>query len=338
METRDRIKDAGAQMFRRNGYTGTGVKQVAAAAGAQLGSLYHFFPGGKEQLAEEVIRTAGPLYGDLVYAILDPYQDLETAITEAFALAAQDLAASDYADACPIATIALEVASTNDHLRRATADVFTDWISRGAVLFARHGLGEPAARRLATAMIAALEGAFVLARALRDPEPLHAAGASVATAVRQALDQAAESPYQLSGSAAGAGRPHSMRKRLVCERATPQADRRSSSGTRLPCLARHGTARDRKTDYRGYQPVSAAHVQPEHPVGAARPWPSVENRRLHRPSQRPDAVRYVRGSPDTAAPVQDGTRRAKTKRPASQESTASGPFSQVVAGVGFEPT
>jgi AcrR family transcriptional regulator len=151
-------------MFRRNGYTGTGVKQVAAAAGAQLGSLYHFFPGGKEQLAEEVIRTAGPLYGDLVYAILDPYQDLETAITEAFALAAEDLAASDYADACPIATIALEVASTNDHLRRATADVFTDWISRGAALFARHGLGEPTA------------------------------GASVATAVRQALDQAADSP------------------------------------------------------------------------------------------------------------------------------------------------
>src|SRR5260370_270332 len=110
-------------MFRRNGYTGTGVKQVAAAAGAQLGSLYHFFPGGKEQLAEEAIRTAGPLYGDLVYAILDPYQDLETAITDAFALAAQDLAASDYADACPIATIALEVASTNDHLRQATAAV-----------------------------------------------------------------------------------------------------------------------------------------------------------------------------------------------------------------------
>jgi hypothetical protein len=85
------------------------------------------------------------------------------------------------------------VASTNDHLRQATADVFADWISRGAALFARHGLNEPAARRVTIAMIAALEGAFVLARALRNPEPLHAAGASVATAVRQALDQAADS-------------------------------------------------------------------------------------------------------------------------------------------------
>lgn len=86
----------------------------------------------------------------------------------------------------------LEVASTNDHLRQATADVFTDWISRGAILFARHGLGEPTTRRLTLAMIAALEGAFVLAHALRDPGPLHAAGASIAAAVRQALDQTAD--------------------------------------------------------------------------------------------------------------------------------------------------
>jgi AcrR family transcriptional regulator len=188
--TRDRIRDAGAQMFRRNGYTGTGVKQVAAAAGAQLGSIYHFFPGGKEQLVEEVIRTSGPLYGDLVYAILDPYEDPVTAITDAFALAARDLEDSDYADACPIATIALEVASTNDRLRQATADVFTDWIDRGTGLFVRHGLDEPTARRLAISMISALEGAFVLSRALRDPEPLHAAGAAVAAAVHKALAEA----------------------------------------------------------------------------------------------------------------------------------------------------
>ncbi len=192
MTTRDRIRDAGARMFRRNGYTGTGVKQVAAAAGAQLGSLYHFFPGGKEQLVEEVIRTSGPLYGDLVYGILDPYDDPVTAITDAFAIAAQDLEASDYADACPIATIALEVASTNDHLRQATADVFTDWLDRGTALFVRHGLDEPAARRLTISLVAALEGAFVLARALRNTEPLHAAGAAVAAAARQALEEAAK--------------------------------------------------------------------------------------------------------------------------------------------------
>ena len=185
MTTRDRIRDAGAQMFRRNGYTGTGVKQVAAAAGAQLGSLYHFFPGGKEQLAEEVIRTSGPLYGDLLYAILDPYEDLDTAITDAFALAAQDLAASDYADACPIATTALEVASTNDHLRQATADVFTAWIDAGTEKFAKFGIGTEAARTLTITAVNNLEGAFVLCRSLRDTEAMAVAGAATVDVARR---------------------------------------------------------------------------------------------------------------------------------------------------------
>jgi AcrR family transcriptional regulator len=187
LATRDRILNAGGELFRRNGYTGTGVKQVAAAAGAPLGSLYHFFPGGKEQLVEESVRTSGPLFGDLVYAIVDQAPDLLTGIKDLFEAAAADLQASDYADACPIATIALEVASTNDQLRQATADVFTDWIDRGTALFTAASLAPDTARRLTFATIAALEGAFVLSRALRTPEPLLSAGTSVATAVQDAL-------------------------------------------------------------------------------------------------------------------------------------------------------
>jgi AcrR family transcriptional regulator len=48
--TRERIVDASAELFRRQGYSATGVKQIVEAAQAPFGSLYHFFPGGKEQL------------------------------------------------------------------------------------------------------------------------------------------------------------------------------------------------------------------------------------------------------------------------------------------------
>jgi hypothetical protein len=85
-----------------------------------------------------------------------------------------------------------EVASTNDHLRQTTADVFTDWLDRGTALFLRHGLDEPTARRLTISLVAALEGAFVLARALRNTEPLYAEGTAVAIATRQALQEATE--------------------------------------------------------------------------------------------------------------------------------------------------
>lgn len=183
-DTKVRILAAGAELFRRNGYTGTGLKQIATTARAPFGSIYHFFPGGKQQLGDEVIRSSGEMYADLVFSILDGYADVVEGIEVAFRLAADSLVATDYADACPIATIALEVASTNETLRTATADVFADWIDRGAGKMQEKGLAEADARRLAIGLITSLEGAFVLARAMRTTEPLDAASKAVQSLAR----------------------------------------------------------------------------------------------------------------------------------------------------------
>src|SRR3954451_7612835 len=150
---------ASAELFRRNGYTGTGLKQIVTEAGAPFCSLYHFFPGGKEQLGEEVIRSSGALYTQLFDIFITPAPDLLSGIEDCFAAAAVTLHETDYADACPIATVALEVASTSEPLRKATADVFTTWIDAGTRGFAKFGLDEKSARRLTIALITALEGA-----------------------------------------------------------------------------------------------------------------------------------------------------------------------------------
>jgi len=179
---------AAAELFRRNGYTGTGLKQIVMQANAPFGSLYHFFPGGKEQLGEQVIRTSGMAYIQLFDLFIAPAPDLISGIEASFAAAAVTLEETDYADACPIATVALEVASTNETLRRATADVFTAWIAAGAAAFGRFGLPEEAGRRLTIAVVTSLEGAFVLSRALRSTEPLAVAGAAAVAAARAELD------------------------------------------------------------------------------------------------------------------------------------------------------
>lgn len=185
--TKQRIVDASAELFRRQGYTGTGVKQIVAAAGAPFGSLYHFFPNGKAQLGEEVIRTSGAMYGQLIDAVFDPTPDAISAIEFAFGSAAETLVETDYADACPIATVALEVASTSEPLRQATADVFESWIVGLAGRFEAAGIAAEAARELAMSTIALLEGAFVLCRSLRSTAPMAAAGAAATARVREAL-------------------------------------------------------------------------------------------------------------------------------------------------------
>jgi AcrR family transcriptional regulator len=185
--TRERILETTAELFRRRGYTGTGLKQIVAEANAPFGSIYHFFPGGKEQLGSEVIRTSGAMYGELFAVIMDGAPDLVTGVGDFFAAAAAMLVETDYADACPIATVALEVASTNEPLREATADVFEGWIGASTRRLVKAGLDQVTARELSLNFLAALEGAFVLSRALRTPEPVEVAGRHATAAIREAL-------------------------------------------------------------------------------------------------------------------------------------------------------
>jgi AcrR family transcriptional regulator len=185
--TRDRIVQHSAELFRRQGYAGTGVKQIVAEASAPFGSLYHFFPGGKEQLGVEVIRWSGALYGQLIVGFFVPGADPVSATRELFSSAAETLRATDYADACPIATVVLEVSSTSEPMRKACAEVFDGWIDGATACLLESGLPRKRSRALAISMLASLEGAFVLARALRSTEPVEVAGATAATSMREAI-------------------------------------------------------------------------------------------------------------------------------------------------------
>lgn len=186
-ETRERILESSGELFRRQGYMGTGVKQILAEASAPFGSLYHFFPGGKSELGAETVRRSGLLYGLLLGEFAGPEVELVTGIRAFFAGAAETLVETDYADACPIATVALETSSTDEELRRACADVFTAWIEGGTERFVMEGLTRAEARRLVIEMIAGLEGAFVLSRALRSTEPVELAGEAAAASIEAAL-------------------------------------------------------------------------------------------------------------------------------------------------------
>jgi AcrR family transcriptional regulator len=158
-----------------------------AEANAPFGSLYHFFPGGKEQLAGEVIRWSGGMYAQVVLEAIAPAKDPLHLVELFYTGAAQHLRETNYEDACPIATVALEVASTSEPLRQATAKVFDGWIKGLAARLVAVGAPEAEARELAVAMLVALEGAFVLSRAGRTTEPLEIAGRAMAEVVRNAL-------------------------------------------------------------------------------------------------------------------------------------------------------
>jgi AcrR family transcriptional regulator len=185
--TRERLVSAGVELFKRQGLHATGMKEILREAGAQSSSMYHFFPGGKEELAGEVIAQAGADYRQLVEGVWDAEEDAVSGVREVFEAAADVLEASDYADICPIGTLAHEVAGTNDELRSATAEVFETWIDSACRRLVEAGATVDDAQTLAPTLIALLEGSFILCRTIRSVDPMRDAARVAAYVVRPVL-------------------------------------------------------------------------------------------------------------------------------------------------------
>jgi len=185
--TKQRLLNAGEQLFRTQGYAATGLKELTQAAEAPWGSMYHFFPDGKEQLGAEILRYAGEFYGAGCQATFDRFPDPGEAVERIFLFEVGVLQSSDYRNGCPIASVTLDTASTSEVLRTAAASAFAGWLQTFARAFVAAGAPEPEAAALASFVLSCLEGAIILARAAKDPAALLQSG----PLVRQVIDRAA---------------------------------------------------------------------------------------------------------------------------------------------------
>jgi len=215
--TRDRLVEAALTLFRRQGYAATGVKAVLAAANAPYGSLYHWFPGGKQQLGVAAVAHGGENYRAMLEARYPVGTDVVESTSASFAAAAQILEATEFADSCPIATIALEVANSDEPMRIAAANAFESWLKVAEERFTEAGMTAGHARDAAVVVFSLIEGAALLARTTRSTAPLFAAGRTAATAVAAALAESRDEvgnarEARRSPPPSGARRPKAAKK------------------------------------------------------------------------------------------------------------------------------
>jgi AcrR family transcriptional regulator len=171
-DTKARLLRAGEQLFRTQGYVGTGLKELSQTAAAPWGSMYHYFPGGKDQLGVEVLAFAGEKGRAGIQAAFDHYDDPGAAVERIFTNEVKTLETSDFRDGCPIAAVTLDMASVNETLRSACADNFGLWLEAFKQGFLAAGAPKAQAAALAGFVLSTLEGAIVLSRAAKDPSPL----------------------------------------------------------------------------------------------------------------------------------------------------------------------
>ncbi|WEK61639.1 MAG: TetR/AcrR family transcriptional regulator [Candidatus Microbacterium colombiense] len=160
-DARDRMVRTAALLLAKRGLQGASFSEVLTASGAPRGSIYHHFPEGKDQLVTEALALAQAR----ALAALEEHRDRPaTEIAQAFVQLWRDvLVASDHQAGC--AVVAVTVATEDRALIETAAAVFRDWQDTLADLLRTGGVSADRAASLAALLIAASEGAVIVARA-----------------------------------------------------------------------------------------------------------------------------------------------------------------------------
>jgi AcrR family transcriptional regulator len=167
---RERMIVSTALLVRERGARATSIDAVLEHSGAPRGSVYHHFPGGREQLLREATDYAGEYVARRLErtAAEDPLGAIDLLFDEYRA----NLIATDFRAGCPIVAVAIESGEDGPDLRDAVVGVFDRWrriLARG---FSARGIDTARSNELALQAVAGFEGALVLSRAYRDPGPL----------------------------------------------------------------------------------------------------------------------------------------------------------------------
>lgn len=184
--SKERIETVASDILARRGYNGMGLKAVSDAAKLPYGSIYHHFPGGKEQIASSAISTVSDILKGLLDALFAGTPP-DKAVRALFDYMAGRLAESDWTNGCPIGTPAQDGADDSAAVREACAKAFSYMIDPIAEALVRAGLKKKAAHDLATTVIASYEGATILAKVQCNDSALRSTGDAMVRLVRSAV-------------------------------------------------------------------------------------------------------------------------------------------------------
>ncbi|MGW3944078.1 TetR/AcrR family transcriptional regulator [Streptomyces phaeochromogenes] len=182
--TRERVVRAASRLLQQQGYEGTGIKLIAREAGATLGSVYHFFPGGKEELAVAAIQHGDQEFADMLRTGLDSADDPATAVENCARHLATALRASGWTEGCPVTSTALETLGRAPSIQEACSQALRNWQNVLSAHFTRSGFTSEQAHDLACTVLSALEGAEVTSQVFRSEQPLLTTGRHMAQLVR----------------------------------------------------------------------------------------------------------------------------------------------------------
>lgn len=170
--TRDQIIEAMCDLLELQGYHATGLNELIKVSGAPRGSLYYYFPDGKDGLTAEAIARTGALVAERIRRGLAVSERPGAAVRAFVEQVANAVEASGFRAGGPLTAVAMETATTNDRLNGVCREAFAGIQATFAERLRASGLPEGHAGELAGFITAAIEGGIILSRTNHSGEPL----------------------------------------------------------------------------------------------------------------------------------------------------------------------
>lgn len=170
-DARGRVLTAAAEMLAQHGLNATSIREMAKRAETPLGSTYHHFPGGKQEVVELAIVNAGErIDGALAFHL---QQGAAAGLRDFLAMWRERLLRSNFHLGCAVLAVAVEepIDPLGDEVRDAASHAFSRWTDRLAQALVAEGADKTRAGEAATMTVAAVEGAVAMSRAARSIAP-----------------------------------------------------------------------------------------------------------------------------------------------------------------------
>ena len=192
--TREQIIQATCFLLEKQGYPATGLNEIVRRSGAPKGSLYHYFPEGKEQLVSEAVLYSGDILVNRLRAELDKYPDPVQAIYVYILRLADKIEEKQFAAGNPLSIVAIESAVASERISLACRQVYAQLQSAFEEKMTSSGMSSALAKEKACLIMVSLEGGILLSRVHRTPDPLRTLAAHFRESIQDATLPKAESP------------------------------------------------------------------------------------------------------------------------------------------------
>ena len=169
---REQILRTTCDLLEKQGYHGTGLNEIVRESGAPKGSLYYYFPAGKEQITAEAVLQSGQAVSERIRHGLAASKSAPTAIHDFILLIAENVERSGFAAGSPLTAVAMETATTSERINLACREAYGMLQAAFKQKLLESGFSSSKADELATFITASVEGGIILSRVSHTADPL----------------------------------------------------------------------------------------------------------------------------------------------------------------------